>query len=243
MNPSDKPVAITIGRQGPDSNVFFQTPPTDTTISRQHARISRDNEGNLFIEDLNSSCGTFVNGFQIAKCPISANDNITLGHNGYRLSLSNILKRFPPLPISDHAFSAEMNKLKYIYFAHQEAIRDLQSKQQKIQSKRMYPTMRASLMGTIAIATLTLSGGSQGGNLNAVIPVIVGLMGIVAYFVAEKIITSKTEQCRIDIEQENSNFLIAYKCPHCKRTLGNQSWDLIASYGECPMCRRKFTPK
>ena len=34
----------------------------DTTISRNHAEIFLDDEGNIFLTDLNSSNGTFVNG-------------------------------------------------------------------------------------------------------------------------------------------------------------------------------------
>tara|TARA_B100000767_G_C19596751_1_gene463837 strand:- start:259 stop:825 length:567 start_codon:yes stop_codon:yes gene_type:complete len=34
----------------------------DTTISRNHAEIFQNNEGNVFLTDLNSSNGTFVNG-------------------------------------------------------------------------------------------------------------------------------------------------------------------------------------
>lgn len=34
----------------------------DTTISRNHAEIFQDDEGNIFLTDLNSSNGTFVNG-------------------------------------------------------------------------------------------------------------------------------------------------------------------------------------
>ena len=34
----------------------------DTTISRNHAEIFQDDEGNIFLTDLNSSNGTFING-------------------------------------------------------------------------------------------------------------------------------------------------------------------------------------
>ena len=37
----------------------------DTTISRNHAEIFQEDEGNIFLTDLNSSNGTFVNGIKL----------------------------------------------------------------------------------------------------------------------------------------------------------------------------------
>ena len=39
----------------------------DTTISRNHAEIFQDDEGNIFLTDLNSSNGTFVNGKKLKE--------------------------------------------------------------------------------------------------------------------------------------------------------------------------------
>jgi hypothetical protein len=42
----------------------------DTTISRNHAEIFQDDEGNIFLTDLNSSNGTFVNGNKLEDSKI-----------------------------------------------------------------------------------------------------------------------------------------------------------------------------
>ena len=39
----------------------------DTTISRNHAEIFQDDEGNIFLTDLNSSNGTYVNGKKLKE--------------------------------------------------------------------------------------------------------------------------------------------------------------------------------
>ena len=53
----------------------------DKTVSRIHARISREDNG-IFIEDCNSTNGTFLNGVQLygnEKMPLSKDDEIEIG--------------------------------------------------------------------------------------------------------------------------------------------------------------------
>jgi diguanylate cyclase (GGDEF)-like protein len=70
---------ITLGRA---SETVFQL--DDLTVSRQHARLTLDAEGDVHITDLASSNGTFVNGIRIAgHCPtrLADGDRIQLGRN------------------------------------------------------------------------------------------------------------------------------------------------------------------
>ena len=68
---------------GKDPNVcdiIFQ----DLSVSRQHARLSVDEENQIFIEDLNSRNGVLVNGELIAaRSPISSQDLIALGTTSF----------------------------------------------------------------------------------------------------------------------------------------------------------------
>lgn len=68
---------------GKDPNVcdiIFQ----DLSVSRQHARLSVDEENQIFIEDLNSRNGVLVNGELITtKSPISSQDLIALGTTSF----------------------------------------------------------------------------------------------------------------------------------------------------------------
>jgi signal transduction histidine kinase len=58
------------------------------TISRHHARIVRHEE-DLFIEDLGSANGTFVNGVRVEKSILGANDLIIVGKFQLQLRQSN----------------------------------------------------------------------------------------------------------------------------------------------------------
>lgn len=65
---------ITIGRH-PDNLI----PLADTSVSGKHALVVTL-AGSSFLEDLNSTNGTLVNGNRIKKHPLSSGEIITIGH-------------------------------------------------------------------------------------------------------------------------------------------------------------------
>ena len=72
--PLEKPVT-TVGRSS-----MNDLPISDKMLSRQHARIVKDDNGGLQVEDLGSRNGTFLNGERLATPqPLKAGDRITLG--------------------------------------------------------------------------------------------------------------------------------------------------------------------
>src|SRR5579859_846549 len=72
---------FTLGRQSDNDLVLL-----DNRISRQHARILRDDDGYV-LEDAQSRHGTFVNGERITSHPLQAGEQISLGiSDAYRLT-------------------------------------------------------------------------------------------------------------------------------------------------------------
>ena len=70
----DRPV-VTIGRSS-----INDLPIADKMLSRQHARIVRDGNGGLTVEDLGSRNGTFLNGERLVSTqPLRSGDRITVG--------------------------------------------------------------------------------------------------------------------------------------------------------------------
>jgi pSer/pThr/pTyr-binding forkhead associated (FHA) protein len=70
----DRPVT-TIGRSS-----MNDLPVSDKMLSRQHARIVRDTDGGLTVEDLGSRNGTFLNGERLTMVqPLKPGDRITVG--------------------------------------------------------------------------------------------------------------------------------------------------------------------
>ena len=66
----------------------------DPHVSRHHARLIREDGGNLLLEDTGSTNGTFVNGAQIVKKRVTPTDHIRLG-DSYVLNLSEVLQSLP----------------------------------------------------------------------------------------------------------------------------------------------------
>src|SRR3954470_5231673 len=59
----------------------------DSEISRVHARLSRDPSGQLVVEDLGSTNGTFVNGDRItAVTPVRPGDQLRVGQTTMTVS-------------------------------------------------------------------------------------------------------------------------------------------------------------
>src|SRR6202158_5213478 len=95
----DRPVT-TIGRSS-----MNDLPIADKMLSRQHARILRDGDGGLLVEDLGSRNGTFVNGERlISSRPLKSGDRITVGGVTLKVeSESTTRVRIDELAGDDHA--------------------------------------------------------------------------------------------------------------------------------------------
>ena len=75
---------VTIGR-GDEADICIR----DTWSSRVHCRLDvRD--GQLFVEDLNSSNGTLVNGVLMMDAALRSGDQITVGITTFRVTYSRL---------------------------------------------------------------------------------------------------------------------------------------------------------
>lgn len=77
----DVPVFLVGSQDGEANGVIFTS-----SVSRHHALIYREEE-NYFIEDLNSTNGTYLNGEALGykeKVPLSKNDKVRFADEAYR---------------------------------------------------------------------------------------------------------------------------------------------------------------
>ena len=93
---------ITIGKAEDNSFVI-----KELDVSRYHALLTQEDNGDLLLEDLDSTNGTFVNDSQIIKKKVLVGDKITFGAN-HTLYVSELLKH-------DNDYSDEFARLKEIY--------------------------------------------------------------------------------------------------------------------------------
>ena len=65
---------ITIGRSSSNDLII-----AEEHVSGQHARLAGDGAGSFELFDLNSSCGTFINGVQVQHAVLQSGDRIRFG--------------------------------------------------------------------------------------------------------------------------------------------------------------------
>lgn len=226
---------IIIGRAVPKKPDTFRTPEEYKVVSATHAKIFRNEEGKICIQDLDSSNGTFVNGKRVEVSPVTSSDEIILGRGeGYKLNLSEILAM---LPLSDSEFDRLMNKLKDIYENHLKESDRLNGIKEKLMTLRILPaSISAAATGIVTFLSNDPEVQKLAGKIGGVVTAI--LMGI-AIFVASKI----SKRIRATQQHLTEQYQIDYVCPNCHNSLQGKTWAYIKNLKSCPICHRKFTAK
>jgi len=197
-------------------------------VGRRHARLFRKPDG-VYIEDLDSANGTFVNGKSVKLKRITNADKIMLGGaNYYELNLEKVLKM---MPMSDKDFHEAFLRLKKIYEHYQTESGNLQTKgQTEMMTKRMLPTM---LVGSLTAIASALGGG-------AAVAIIGGVLTVVVFLIASKMASESAKKMREKTNQLNENFELDYVCPACGISFRGKSWEFLKRDGKCPACKRTF---
>lgn len=81
--PYDLVRAMTLVGRGKDCAVTV----IDPSMSRVHAKVGRDHDGDLFVEDLRSSNGTYVNDTRISRQKVDHGDRVRFGNVEFILEL------------------------------------------------------------------------------------------------------------------------------------------------------------
>ncbi|MDR2041448.1 MAG: FHA domain-containing protein [Tannerella sp.] len=201
----------------------------ETYISRYHAKLSRDENGNLFIEDAGSTNGTFVNGDQVIRKKINATDRVTLGEH-YTLNLRDVLK-------FDNDYSEEFAALKPVYDAYiKEKIRIQSSNQFKT---RLFQSLPFAVIGVAGL----MIGFAGKGNYNIMIASF--LLAICAPTVGVYFGAKQSAKIPELLQNIANQFKIDYVCPKCGAFLGEIPWESLANKKQCPVfsCKAKWVKK
>ena len=205
---------ITIGKA--EDNAFVIRDPE---VSRYHAALTREDNGDLLLEDLDSTNGTFVNDLQIMKKKVSAGDKITLGTN-YTLYVSDLLK-------IDNDYSEEFAQLKDVYDNY---IREKIKIQSKNQFKtRLFQSLPFAMVGVFGILIHFLRKTSNGLLvISFIIAICAPVLGI--YFGARQ--AAKIPEL---LQILANQFKIDYVCPKCGIFLGEIPWESLHNKKHCPI--------
>ncbi|MDR1161616.1 MAG: FHA domain-containing protein [Tannerellaceae bacterium] len=212
---------ITIGKAGDNDFVV-----NDPHVSRYHARLLRDEEGCLFLEDVASTNGTFVNGSQIVKKKVSPTDTLLLGEN-YKLELSEVLK-------AGNDYSEDFARLKGVYDTYIEQKIKIQSSNQF--KTRLFQTLPFAFIGIIGVLISTLGKGSAVlFGISLFVTICVPTIGI--YLGAKQ--SAKIPR---QLQDLSNRFKIDYVCPKCGTFLGEIPWESLSNRKQCPVssCKAKW---
>lgn len=203
-----------------------------TSIGRKHARIIRKPDG-IYIEDLDSANGTFVNGKSIRLKKITASDKITLGGlTYYELNLEEALKLFP---LSNAEFQAKFMQLKQVYDNYQKDKVKIQSESQgKMMMKRSLPMVLPGLL----MMLLPLGSGSDKSSI--LFRVLGGILSTLAIVVGAVWASKSMAKIPERLHDLRERFLVDYVCPNCGHDFGERPWENIKRQGKCKACQRAF---
>ena len=198
----------------------------DAYVSRYHANLVRDGKENLYIEDLNSTNGTFVNGNRVMKKKISSTDDVRLGSQ-YQLNIAEALK-------FDNDYCDEFAALKTVY-------NDYIKEKIRIQSSNQFKTR---LFQSLPFAVLGVSGLviSFFGKGNTGIIIISGILAVCAPTVGIYFGARQSAKIPEQLQNLTNKFKIDYVCPKCGAFLGEIPWESIANKKQCPIatCRARW---
>ncbi|MDR1747002.1 MAG: FHA domain-containing protein [Tannerella sp.] len=198
----------------------------DTYVSRYHAILREEDNGDLSIEDLHSTNGTYVNGDRVMKKKITATDQVTLGEH-YTLNIGEALK-------FDDNYSREFASLKHVYETYlKEKIRIQSSNQFKVRLFQSIPFVFIGLAGLVFAFF---------GRRNLYVVIASGLMAVC--FPTLGIYLAARQSAKIpELLQNLANQLkIDYVCPKCGTFLGEIPWESLVRKKQCPVgsCHAKW---
>lgn len=188
------------------------------TVGLQHCKLTIDANG-MRVENLDINNYTFVNGKGVESKSISRNDKIELGAGHYPFDWSAI-----------DSFVTDICPLEQVWDEY-----NRQRMKFEIDEKRFGILRTATGLITMIAIVLSFTTGRHS-HWYIVLYGIAILISVVFNIKAWKnasLIPQKRQQLKEQFEHD-------YVCPHCKRFLGNQSFQILTQNDHCPYCRTQF---
>jgi len=210
----------------------------DNSVSRRHAKLTRDGD-ELYIEDLNSTNGTYVNGAPVKRKKIHSQDKIVLGT--YELDLNKI-----DIPMSNAEFAAAFYELNGVYETHVNRKIALQTKSA---ARGAIMKLPMALPGVLMLGLSFMSSRGGEGDTVKAFTQFAGhlrfagiLLSVIGLVVGVYLGCREAAKMPQKMSELNEKFKLEYICPQCKRWFGETPWENLRLQGQCPnpTCKRKF---
>ena len=234
---------IIIGRKGTQ-----RTPITDTTVSREHCKLTINADGTYTLENLSIN-GTFVNGNSIIRTVVTPDTILRLGANfsiavrdllplqsanikPRQAQQQNPLQQFakPAVDPNQERYEMEFRKLKSVYEKYTE---DKLAIQKEAGMTNFYRMLPITTMATVSLGAACIPG------LGALSPVIavVGL-GLLVFSLFKSYNGNRDNPEKL--EALNKQFMIDYVCPKCGNFLGFIPYENLENKSTCNFCKCKW---
>ena len=236
-------ISKTLGRAN-DNDIIFQK----EDISSHHAKVSLLNDDKILIEDLNSTNGTFVNGYRVRKSTISMTDELRLSENTV-VDLAKIFeinaekKTDKTVEKTDqNDFRVEFELLRSVWQNYQNSRIGIQKKFQKRTSLiragiTFSPLVIWQIMQIVYINHLDSVTDFQTVKFWQDKYIVFSVLGSTMAMFATGMMSS------VDIlTQLDEDFRVRYVCPNpeCRMQLGNVPWQSYYNQGKCFRCGAKY---
>ncbi|MDR2121025.1 MAG: FHA domain-containing protein [Tannerella sp.] len=201
----------------------------DPHVSRYHAKLEKNEKGELYIEDVGSTNGTFVNKDRIIRKKIEATDSVVLGNN-YILNIRDALKY-------DNDYSEEFAALKQVYDNYvREKVRIQSSNQFKTRLFQSFPFAVIGIVGLIIGLV---------GKSNHTLIIVSLILAVCAPTAGIYLGARQSAKIPELLQNIVNRFKIDYVCPKCGAFLGEIPWESLANKKQCPVgtCRAKWMKK
>ncbi len=225
---------IIVGRKGDQPFSI-----TDKSVSGKHLKLTPLPDGNVLVEDLGSTNGTFIDNVRILKTTVSRDTVIRMGTN-YTFKVSNVLPEVSREPSQKKSKNANQPKevkeysishLKDVWDEYEDTLAQIKENTQKLAKKRMVPIMLGSASGLVSafvgpVAIITIP------------------IAVVSFYYWFKLYKEK-DTSHEDTKEAKKILIQKYVCPNpdCHRTLSLQDYYIISQHTNCPHCKCKWTTK
>lgn len=238
---------LIIGRKGDQSFSI-----TDMSVSGKHLKLTTLPDGNVEVEDLGSSNGTFIGGVRIIKKVVSRNTIVQMGPR-FTFKVSDVLPEAPkvsipqlqsapaqpkpqaqpiPKPIPEYS----IKHLKRVWDEYEKTLAEIRDKREQMGKKRMIPMMLGSFSGIISAIFPLI-----GFGIGAVVTLPITIFSFILYFKSYNEKDTSLE----DTKAAKETLIKKYVCPNpeCHRTIQLQDYSIISQIPNCPYCKCKWTTK
>lgn len=230
---------LIIGRRGEQPFAI-----TDKSVSGKHLKLTTLPDGNVQVEDLGSSNGTFIDGVRIIKKVVSRNTVIQMGAH-YSFRICDVLPETPkaqptkttntaPTPVAPQPKTFSLAPLEYVWEQYQKDMVQIDieaSEKAKSEKKKRNISALCSSLGMLFVLVPQL------GIIRYILMVV--SISITAYFIF------KEEDDEISVVKKNrlnEKYASKYKCPNpeCGRPFGYTPYRQIGFSRQCPACNCKY---